>query len=297
MRSPRSSRWMFALVAVVVAGCAVVPPPDRPGVPSADDQTATARPLPSVTAAPVSPTPAPTTASPTPSKVTPPAPTTTPSATQSPTATPETPSGKPPNCAKLKCVALTFDDGPVKGTATLLDTLKVKGVHATFFTLGYRVRERPALMRRMAAEGHVIGNHTWSHPQLTRLGTRAIRREISRTNAAIKKATGTRPKLLRPPYGDTNSTVRKVAASYGMALILWDVDPLDWRDTDSDVVTKRVLADARPGSIILSHDTHSTTRAAYSRIIDGLRKKGFTLVTVPELLGSRLKPGASFSQR
>ncbi len=207
------------------------------------------------------------------------------------------PTGKQPNCAKLKCVALTFDDGPVAGTARLLDTLKAKGVHATFFTVGYNAATHPGLLRRMVAEGHIIGNHTYSHQQLTRLSASAVRSEIARTNTLVEKATGVTPTLLRPPYGATSSTVRKVAGSLGMSQILWNVDPLDWKDHNSALVTRRVLAAARPGSIILSHDIHPTTVQAYPAIIDGLRAKGFTIVTVPELLGSRLTPGASFRGR
>ena len=207
------------------------------------------------------------------------------------------PTGRQPNCARLKCVALTFDDGPVTGTASLLDTLKAKGVHATYFTVGYNAAPHPGLLRRMVAEGHVIGNHTYSHQQLTRLSASAVSSEIARTNTLIEKATGITPTLLRPPYGATNSTIKKVAGSLGMSQILWNVDPLDWKDRNSALVTKRVLAAARPGSIILSHDIHPTTVKAYPAIIDGLRAKGFTIVTVPELLGARLIPGASFRGR
>ncbi|MCB0911104.1 MAG: polysaccharide deacetylase family protein [Propionibacteriaceae bacterium] len=222
-----------------------------------------------------------------------------PSATRSttPASTSPTPSAKSPNCAKLKCVALTFDDGPVTGTAHLLNTLKRKGVHATFFTVGYNAAAHPELLRRMLAEGHVIGNHTYSHQQLTRLSAGGVRSEITKANALIEKATGSTPTLIRPPYGATDPAVKQVVASLGMSQILWNVDPLDWKDRNSALVTQRVLAAARPGSIILSHDIHPTTRAAYGRIIDGLRAKGFTLVTVPELLGSKLKPGASFRGR
>ena len=215
--------------------------------------------------------------------------TTTPSATA--------PSARPPNCAKLTCVALTFDDGPVTGTSELLDVLKAKGVRATFFVVGYNIAAHRNVLRRMVAEGHVVGNHTFAHQQLTRLSAAAVRSEITKTNTVIEKTTDVTPIVLRPPYGATNATVRRVAGELGLSQILWNVDPLDWKDRDSAMVTKRVLAAARPGSIILSHDIHPTTRKAYARIIDGLRAKGFTLVTVPELLGSRLKAGESFRSR
>lgn len=201
------------------------------------------------------------------------------------------------NCARLKCVALTFDDGPVTGTAQLLDLLKAKGVHATFFMVGSNVALHPALVRRMLADGNVLGNHTWDHAQLTRLDPAAMQQEITRTNAAIQKATGTAPTLLRPPYGATNPEVTKVAGQLGMAQVLWNVDPLDWKDRNAAIVTKRVLASTRAGSIVLSHDIHPTSRQAYAAIIDGLRARGFTLVTVPELLGTKLKAGGKYFAR
>lgn len=220
----------------------------------------------------------------------------------SPSATKPAPTTKPPatgkmNCAKLKCVALTFDDGPVAGTTQLLDVLKTKGVHATFFMVGSNAAMHPSIVRRMVAEGHVIGNHSWDHPQLTRLSADAIRRELTRTNAAIVKAGAPQPTLVRPPFGATNSTVTKVAAQLGVAQILWNVDPLDWKDRNTTLVTRRVLASTRTGSIVLSHDIHPTTRAAYAKIIDGLRAKGFTLVTVPELLGNKQLPGKKYFAR
>lgn len=201
------------------------------------------------------------------------------------------------DCAEVRCAALTFDDGPVAETVELLDMLRDKGVPATFFTVGSNVANHPEILKRMVAEGHVVGNHTYDHPQLTRLGEAAIRKEITRTNALIEKATGRRPTLLRPPYGATNASVRAVAADLGMAQVMWNVDPEDWKDRNSAIVTRRVLANTRNGSIVLSHDIHATTRAAYARIIDGLRERGFTLVTVPELFGGQMSPGKSYFGR
>lgn len=214
-----------------------------------------------------------------------------------PPANPTTPAAGKVNCAKVKCAALTFDDGPVAGTTQLLDVLKSKGVHATFFMVGSNVAMHRSVVRRIVAEGHVIGNHSWDHPQLTRLSADAVRRELTRTNAAIVRAGGPEPTLVRPPFGATNSIVAKVTADLGMAQILWNVDPLDWKDRDSALVTKRVLASTRNGSIVLSHDIHPTTRAAYAKIIDGLRARGFTLVTVPELLADLQQPGRKYFAR
>jgi peptidoglycan/xylan/chitin deacetylase (PgdA/CDA1 family) len=200
------------------------------------------------------------------------------------------------DCRRAKCVALTFDDGPVAGTADLLDLFRKEGVRATFFPVGTNVRAHPELIRRMKAEGHEVGNHTWSHPQLNRLSASRIRDEISRTNDAVVKADGRKPTLLRPPYGATNDQVRSAAAALGVAQILWSVDPLDWRDRNSTIVTQRVLANTRSGSIVLSHDIHATTRAAYPRIVSELKKRGFTFVTVSDLLDDPV-PGRKYFSR
>jgi peptidoglycan-N-acetylglucosamine deacetylase len=200
------------------------------------------------------------------------------------------------DCSEQKCAALTFDDGPVSGTNDLLDMLAEKDVRVTFFTVGSNVEAHPEIVTRAAAEGHVIGNHTHDHPQLTRLSAEEIRSQIGLTNDAVEAATGVRPALLRPPYGATNDTVAGVAADLGMAQINWNVDPEDWKDRNSTVVTERVLANTRNGSIVLSHDIHETTREAYADIIDGLRADGFTLVTVPDLL-EEIEPGELYFNR
>ena len=198
------------------------------------------------------------------------------------------------NCAKVKCVALTFDDGPVAETTELLTVLRAKKVKATFFVLGRQVVREPAVIRQIVADGHVVGNHSWDHPLLTRLSLAKVRAQLVRTNRAIVAAGAPAPVVFRPPYGGTNRAILRIAGAQGMTQVLWDVDPLDWRDRNSAVVASRVVAATRNGSIVLSHDIHPTTRAAYARIIDRLRARGFQFVTVPELLGSRLRPGASF---
>ncbi|MFT4110611.1 polysaccharide deacetylase family protein, partial [Propionicimonas sp.] len=199
-----------------------------------------------------------------------------------------------PDCSKLKCVALTMDDGPVTNTSKVLDLLRRKKVHATFFVLGENARLHPALVRRMVAEGNAVGNHSWDHPQFWKLSRAAIARQLHRTDALLKRITGKRPALVRPPYGEVDARVRKIARAHGQSLILWDVDPTDWRDHDTDLVVRRVLRHARRGSIILSHDVWPTSRHAYARIIDGLERRGFTLVTVPDLLGRGARPGRVF---
>ena len=214
--------------------------------------------------------------------------TSTPSTTSSPT---QPPTGGTVNCAKLQCVALTFDDGPGPSTGTLLDTLAAAHVHATFFVIGRNVQALPALVTREAAEGHVVGNHTWSHRDLSRLGASDQRSEVSRTAEALA-ARGVSATLLRPPYGAYNSTTRTL----GVPLVLWDVDPADWRDRDAAIVAARVLANTRPGSIVLLHDVHPSTVAAVPAIVAGLKAKGYTFVTVPQLIGTMTAGTAYFSR-
>ncbi|MDN4475611.1 polysaccharide deacetylase family protein [Demequina sp. SYSU T00192] len=201
--------------------------------------------------------------------------------------------GDDTDCSVEQCIALTFDDGPVAGTADLLDLLADRGVKATFFMVGQNVAANPALVQRMADEGHALGNHSWDHPQLTRLDADGIREELESTSNAIEAAAGVAPALVRPPYGATDDAVAAVAAELGLSQILWDVDPEDWKDKDAGIVHERVVAAAHRNAIILSHDIHETTRAAYAAIIDDLIAAGYTLVTVPDLIDD-LEPGGRY---
>ncbi|MGK5550742.1 polysaccharide deacetylase family protein [Actinomadura kijaniata] len=199
------------------------------------------------------------------------------------------------DCAKVKCVALTFDDGPGKHTKRLLDDLRKAKVPATFFMLGQNVGGNRALVKRMAAEGHELANHTWSHPQLTQLSNAAVRSQISRTNKAIKAAGGVTPRLMRPPYGATNS---RVGRAVGMPQIMWSVDTLDWKYRDVARNVRVGVNTPRKGDIVLFHDIHATTVAAIPKVIAGLKKRGFTLVTVSQLYaGKKLKPGGLYYKR
>ncbi|MDR1790601.1 MAG: polysaccharide deacetylase family protein [Propionibacteriaceae bacterium] len=205
-----------------------------------------------------------------------------------------TPEAEAPNCKKLKCIALTIDDGPVDGTAEVLDLFKEKGIHVTFFVLGKNAKAHQDIIKRMAEEGHVVGNHSWKHPQFWKMSASAIRKEITSTDKQILKATGWESvTLLRPPYGQMSATVRKVAKEEGKALVLWDVDPEDWKYRNTKTVINNVVSATRRNSVILTHDIWPTTRAAYSKIIDKLQAKGYTFVTIPELFGKKLKPGKS----
>jgi polysaccharide deacetylase family sporulation protein PdaB len=187
-------------------------------------------------------------------------------------------------------VALTFDDGPdVQWTPQILDVLDQKGAKATFFVLGREVEKNPQIAARIVQEGHVIGNHGYSHTVLTRLSSSQISLELARANNAISAATGVQPRLLRPVGGAFNQTVLNTAAQNGYSVILWSVDPQDWKGINATAVVNRVIANTRQGSIILLHSGEGPnltgTVQGLPKIIDQLRAKGLQLVTIPELLG------------
>ncbi|WP_246052781.1 polysaccharide deacetylase family protein [Actinocorallia herbida] len=198
------------------------------------------------------------------------------------------------DCRKRKCLALTFDDGPGPYTRDLLRVLRKAEVRVTFFVVGPRARTREGVLALAHADGHQIGVHTENHLELTKLSDSRIHREIDRTLRTIRTQTGERPVLLRPPYGATNPRVAAQARRLKVAQILWDVDPVDWRDRDTAVVTRRVIAGFHRGAIILMHDIHPTTVAAVPRVLKAAEAKGYTLVTVSELLGTT-KPGKVYT--
>ena len=192
-------------------------------------------------------------------------------------------------------IALTFDDGP-HGTHTdaILKTLRKHGAKATFFMLGTQVDMYPSIAARVAAAGHEIGSHTYIHPNLSKVGAARVQSELSKTNAAILRATGKKPTLLRPPYGSHTATVRKMA---GVPLVLWNVDTVDWQSKNADAIVRHVLENARDGAIILLHDIYGSTAEAVEKLVPALRLQGFQLVTVSELAaakGKTLSPGNAY---
>ncbi len=222
-----------------------------------------------------------------------PLPGTTPSEEPLPSGARPTPSAQaaaPVNCAKVKCIALTFDDGPGAGTGALLDQLARDKVKASFFVVAGNVRVHPRLVARMAAEGHTVGNHTATHPLLTRLSLAAQRDQIARTSRAIVAAGAPAPTLLRPPYGAFNAATRKL----GLALVNWNVDTEDWKNRNVAATTARALAGARRGAIILMHDIHASTIKAVPGIVKALRARGYTLVNLDTLLGAT-QPGRLYT--
>jgi peptidoglycan/xylan/chitin deacetylase (PgdA/CDA1 family) len=183
-------------------------------------------------------------------------------------------------------IAMTFDDGPSATlTPKLLDILAAHHIKATFFVIGENVAEHPEIVARAAREGHEIGNHSWSHPNFAKMSDASVRSQLQRTDDAIKSATGARPTLLRPPYGSiTTREKRWIHDQFGYQIILWDVDPYDWKRPGPSVVRSRILKETRPGSIVLSHDIHPGTIEAMPSTLDALEAKGFKFVTVSELI-------------
>jgi peptidoglycan/xylan/chitin deacetylase (PgdA/CDA1 family) len=167
----------------------------------------------------------------------------------------------------------------------LLDILKAKGVKATFYVLGVCVTANPAVLQRAVAEGHEIGNHSWDHKALTKGGGAGVASQINQTNDVIENVTGKKPTTVRPPYGATNATItRRLNEEFGLKVIMWDVDPLDWKVRNSAHVKDEILKATKSGSIVLAHDIHPTTVEAMAGTIDALKEKGFQFVTVSELL-------------
>jgi len=183
---------------------------------------------------------------------------------------------------KKKVIALTFDDGPTKGvTDLILKELKRYNGHATFFVLGNRVNYHSALLKQINKEGHQIGNHSWNHPQFTRLTDQQIKFQINKTQSEIRKIVGKSPTHLRPPYGAMNSKVRKAST---LKIALWDVDSLDWKYRDKvkieSVFWKNKSLD---GKNVLFHDLYKPSAHATIDIIRKLHKQGYQFVTVSEL--------------
>ncbi|MEV6692132.1 polysaccharide deacetylase family protein [Micromonospora sp. NPDC051196] len=183
-------------------------------------------------------------------------------------------------------IALTVDDGPhPEWTPPLLDLLHRHGVRATFFLIGDRVRERPDLAREVLAAGHLIGNHSMSHPQPFAALTRPdLRAQIEHAQREIEDATGVTPSLFRAPGGNWSSTVLRTTAALGLTPVDWTVNPSDWRSPGVPRIV-RTLSRTRPGQIMLCHDgggDRSQTIAALAEVLPRLTDRGLRFVTVPD---------------
>lgn len=181
-------------------------------------------------------------------------------------------------------VALTFDDGPnASSTPILLDGLKERKVRATFFLIGENVEkgENEKIVKRMYEEGHLIGNHTYTHCNLSKLETGEAKKELEQTDTVIEKITGKQPAFARAPYGELPvDSEQDLSRMY----IGWTVDPLDWMTEDAGAVVKTVVEEINPGDIILLHDCYPSSVQAAIRIVDLLQGKGYEFVTVDHLI-------------
>lgn len=179
-------------------------------------------------------------------------------------------------------IALTFDDGPSTAwTPALLDGLKERGVKATFFLIGENADKNPEIVKRMAEEGHLIGNHTYHHVELTKVSENEARLELADTSAVIVRITGKEPEYMRPPFG---AWQRKLEQEIQMLPVLWTIDPLDWTTENQDEIVNKVVTEAEENDIILLHDCYKSSVEAGLRIVDILQEEGFVFVTVDELL-------------
>jgi peptidoglycan/xylan/chitin deacetylase (PgdA/CDA1 family) len=202
-------------------------------------------------------------------------------------------------CSREDCerraLALTFDDGPSRWTPAVLDLLARQGARATFFVVGRYVEERPELVARMAGEGHEVGNHTFDHVDGAHERDEvALLEQIRRASAAIRAA-GAEPRLIRPPYGKDVCRVARLGSDEGLEpTVLWSVECWDWADPPPDEIVRHILRGAAPGAIVLLHDgappdeerDRAGTVAALGEILSVLRRDGYELVTVSELLAA-----------
>lgn len=272
---------------LILAGCAhferETPTPQLPTEPIEEEVEL---------AHPPQPTPTPGATPPPAPRPTPP-PAATPTPIPAPSPTPRTapgPSTSPHTFSRIAIdqpvVALTFDDGPhPQHTVRLLDILKAENVRATFYVVGRNAERYPEIIRRMVREGHEIGNHTWSHPYLTRISREEARSELQRTRDVITKITGQPTTTMRPPYAAVNDSLRTwMYQEFGYPTILWSVDPRDWQRPGASVVASRIVNGAHNGAIILAHDIHSPTVDAMPAAIRGLKEKGYRFATVSQLM-------------
>jgi peptidoglycan/xylan/chitin deacetylase (PgdA/CDA1 family) len=188
-------------------------------------------------------------------------------------------------------LALTFDDGPdPEWTPRVLDALGDAGVRGTFFLVGERAEREPALVRRMAAEGHEIGNHSWSHRSLWRCGPRATAREIGRAHASLAALAGAPPRHFRPPWGMVNAAMFPALRRVGERCVFWSIQPEGLRPISAERQVGHVLRRAHPGAIVDLHDAEGTPRSpgrlvrALPELLAGLRERGYAFTTVGELL-------------
>ncbi|MDR1291835.1 MAG: polysaccharide deacetylase family protein [Clostridiales Family XIII bacterium] len=195
-------------------------------------------------------------------------------------------------------IALTFDDGPSQYTEHIVELLDRYDCRATFCVIGNRVGPQKGRVRAVAAQGSEVVGHSWDHKNLTSLSKKKIRRELKKTNQAIKSVTGVRPAMYRPPYGAYDEKVRKASKKLHLALLTWSYDTKDWKSLDPKKVYGRIKKHAEGDQILLMHDIHESTAIAMDKVIPWLVGQGYELVTVSELMyykGIDIKPGIVYN--
>jgi chitooligosaccharide deacetylase len=195
-----------------------------------------------------------------------------------------------------RLLAITFDDGPSGWTPAILELLASHGAPATFFILGEAVDAHEEILRRMVADGHELGNHTYSHPDPAEASDEELRDEIMRANARIAEASGRAPIVMRPPYGGAPKRVARVTRRLGIRTVMRSVDPKDWSKTSGREIADDVLAAVEPGDIVdlhdgippgsQSHPSRQPTVDAVARLVPALHDRGYELVTVSGLLAA-----------
>lgn len=183
---------------------------------------------------------------------------------------------------EIKKIAITFDDGPHPYyTQQLLDGLKERDVKATFFVTGEHAQLHPEIIKRMYEEGHLIGNHTYSHIQLKESNREEFKEQLIKTNEILSDITGKEVQYVRPPYGTWD---KKFETELNMFPVLWTVDPLDWCSKNADCIVEKIVKKIEENDIILMHDYYDTSVTAALKAIDELLEEGYTFVTVEEIL-------------
>ena len=192
-------------------------------------------------------------------------------------------------------IALTFDDGPTPGvTDRILDELKQRRISATFFMIGNCVAAAPDLARRVLAEGHEIGNHSFTHPKLNTLPDAEVDAELQKTQEIFTRELNYQSKWFRPPYGAFRKNQSSIPYGKGLGVVLWSFDSRDWAQPGEDKIIDTITSQTQPGSIVICHDRHEQTANCIGRILDGLLERGFIFVTLSALVG-QLHPGKNLS--
>ena len=196
------------------------------------------------------------------------------------------------DCSKVPCVALTFDDGPSVYTSELLDALKEENVKATFFVLGKSASIQKNTLKRMAEEGHNIGNHSYDHKDFRKISDEEALKQIRLTDEIVESITGEKPKYFRFPYGaHTDANLEMV----GRPVIMWNVDPMDWKYREVGHVAE-AMSKTAPQGIVLAHDIHKTTVQAIPQVIKNLKKQGYHIVSLDNLFRHKeLKSGQKYA--